>query len=223
MAQQTLEDILQSVGAFLDEDATTPSGDDLTTRVKYVDMALSEWGNTYQWRQLRISATATFAFSGTSFALPTNFKKLMSPVVDVTEAIDNEYIEIRPDQRFSRASASNLGDRYSYVIGDDAIGRALVISPAIASGASLNYDFQSFPSSMATLSDISVCPHPEFITKRTIALLLEVRSDPRFPQLKIDADTLLSRMVEEEQSASLGENNTTREWAKEADYSVGFD
>lgn len=223
MAIKTLENILKEVGSFIDESADTPSGDDLTNRINLVDNALSEWGNAYQWKQLRIPATATFAFSGTSFALPTNFKKLMSPIVDVTKAIDKEYVEIQPQVRFSRASASNLSDRFAYIIGDDALGRSLIISPPLASGASLNYDYQAFPSSMATLQDISVCPHPEFIIKRTIALLLEVRSDPRFPQLKADADTLLARMIEEEQSPSLGENNRTPEWAKKANYSVGFD
>ena len=226
MAQKTLLQILQGVGAYVDQDRTAPTGTDELGRVELVDQALTEWGNAYQWKQLRNQSPVTFVFSGTSFALDIRFKKLMSQIVDVTKQDANEYVEIEPQERFSRASLSrgtSLSNRFVYIIGNDVTGRALVLSPALPSGASLNYDWQAFPSSMATLTDICVCPHPEFIIKRTIGLILETRSDTRFPQVKADADTLLARMIEEEQSSSLGENNRIQDWARQANYSVGFD
>lgn len=226
MAQKTLQQILESVGAYVDDDTTLPTGTEEINRINLVNQALDEWGNAYQWKQLRIPSSLPVTFSGTSFALPDNFKKMMSAVFDVTENVENEYVEIMPQDRFSRASLSRnttQTDRFAFVIGDDAVGRAIVLSPPLISGPSLRFDYQAFPSSMATLQDICVCPHPEFVIKRTIGLVLEIRSDTRFPQVKADADTLLARMIEEEQSASLGENNRTPDWPRKADYSIGFD
>lgn len=217
---KTLQDILDDVAAYLDQDTTLATGTELTVRVNLIDQALREWGDSYQWKQLRVFNYApSWALSATSMALPTNFKKLMSAPYDVSVNPDNEYPEIRAEDRFLKGSS----DRYSIVGGNDASGRYLVINPALTSGVSLVLDYQSTPSSMATLADISVCPDANFLVKRTIANILSSRSDPRFPTLKAEADDSLANMIEEEATLSGGQNNTTSSWIKQNNFVIGRD
>lgn len=215
--QKTLQGILNDIGAYVDQDTTLPSGVELTTRVNLVNQALQEWAETYQWKQLRVTNTISFAFSGTSTALPTTFKKLMSVPTDVSQVSNNTYQQVNPQDRFSMASTS----KYSYIIGDDARGFSLNLFPPMASGASIAYDYQSFPSSLATLTDISVCPQPNYLVKRTIAYVLEARSDTRFPQVKADADVILQKMIEEENAPSAAQENRIEDWARRTNFRIG--
>lgn len=217
--QKTLESILNDIGAYVDQDTTLPTGVELVTRINFVNQAMTEWEESYQWAQLRVLSNLTFAFSGTSFALPINFKKLMSMPTDVSQASNNQYTQIRPEDRLSTPSLS----KYCFVVGDDARGRALVINPPLASGASITFDYQSYPSSLATLTDISVCPQPNFLVKRAIGYVLESRSDTRFPQVKADADVILEKMIEEENSPSAAQENRIKDWPKVQRFTIGED
>lgn len=215
--QKTLQGILNDIGAYVDQDTSLPTGVELTTRVNFVNQSLQEWAETYQWKQLRVSTTIPFAFSGTSSALPTNFKKLMAVPTDVSQTTDNTYMQVSPQERLSLASTT----KYSYIVGDDARGFSLNLSHPMASGASIVYDYQSFPSSLATLADISVCPQPNYLVKRTIAYVLEARSDTRFPQVKADADIILQKMVEEENAPSAAQVNRIEDWARTTNFRIG--
>jgi len=215
----TLNNILQEIGAYIDQDTSLPTGDDLLTRAKFIDIALQEWGNAYQWKELRVvNSNISFALSGTSTALPSNYKKLMSPVKDTVATTDNTWIEINPEDRYDKVN----GDKWVAIGGDQSSGKFMMLS-GMPSGASLNFDYQSFPSSMVTLQDVCVCPHHEYITKRATALILESRSDSRFPQVKADADVLLSRMIEEDETPSLAENNRIDDWPRSIDFVIGED
>lgn len=217
--QKDLESILQEVGAVVDQDPATPSGDDLTVQVKYAALALEEWGNAYQWKQLKVQHDLGFTLSGTSIGLPGNFKDFMSPMYEHSPGLDaaDEYQVIPPEGRFRKHST----DKYLVLMGDDLRGRWLKINPAMKSGFSGVMDLQVYPSAMATLADICVCPNPEFIVRRTAAFILESRSDPRFPLMKAEADKLLARMIEEEDAPSLAETNRIKEWPIEDGFVLG--
>lgn len=221
MAQKTLENILTEISAYVDQDAALPTGSDLTTRINIVDQALQEWGNGYEWSQLRVESSISFAFSGTSTALDTRFKKMMSPVFDYSNGVpvanDFKYSEIDPRNKRTKTTT----DKYITIGGNHTDGWHLNINPPMASGFSGAYYWQGFPSSMATLQDVCVCPHPEFVTKRSIALVLESRSDPRFPHVKSDAQTLLDRMTEEEAKPSGAENNRVPDWQRNTGFVLG--
>lgn len=217
MAQKTLANILAEIGAYVDQDTTAPTGTEETVRVNLVNQALTEWGESYQWKSLRVKYAPSINLSGTSLGLPTNFKKLMSPVVDVTLDATNQYKEIRPEERFLLASDT----RYCYITGDDALGKALMINPPLASGVSLVLDYQAYPSGLATLQDISVCPNPTFLAKRATSLILGARSDNRFPTLAAEADRALNQMIEEEMAPSGGEENTTHDWYQKRAFRIG--
>lgn len=219
MAQQTLRQILDDIAAYVDQDTTIASGTELTKRVNLVDQALKEWGNAYQWKQLRRSFSPSFGLSSVSLGLPTTYKKLMTPLWDMSTIPATKYIEINPSDRGDKLAS----DKYCYLSGDDAIGFSLQINPGLPSGASLVMDLQHFPSGMATLQDISVCPQPLFLSKRVVGLIFEQRADSRFPQLKADANVLLQTMIEEEVAPSGGMNNQIPNLFKSTGFRIGRD
>lgn len=213
----TLNQVLNDIASFINQDPSLVTGTDLTSQVNLINQAQNEWGEAYQWKQLRSTYTPTFSLSGTSLALPSTFKKLMSPVYDVSLTSANQYEEIRPEERFYKGPS----DKYVYLAGNDAAGRAIVINPALSSGVSLNVDIQSYPSSVATLQDILTCPSRPFIVARTIAKILAARSDERFPIFKAESDDLLANMIEEEAAPSGGEDGGVPNYYQKKQFRIG--
>lgn len=217
---KTLESILQDIGAYVDQDTTLPTGTEETVRVNFVNQALREWADAYDWSQLRQIGTLSVTLSGTSAALPTNFKKLLSPIYDMSQAVsvDREYQQVDASERFSRQTS----DKVVWLLGDDAVGYS-VNSFGFVSGLSAVYYYQSVPSSLATLADTTVIPNPNFLVKRTIAYILEARSDARFPQAKQDADLEMRRMIEFQDTPSGAQSNRIPDWARSTGFTIGED
>lgn len=202
----TLSNVLQDIGAIVNQDTTLPTGTDLTMQVNLANQALAEWGEAYQWAQLRVpNYSPTFALSATSLALPSNFEKLMSRPFNAALTTGNDYEEIRPEDRFTKQTT----DRYCWTAGDDSVGHYIVINPALASGVSIVFDYQSVPSSMATLQDVLVCPSKNFIVHRVIGKIYESRSDPRFQTFKSYADNAMVQLIQEEATVSGAMTNRT--------------
>ncbi len=216
----TLSDILSKVGGYVDQDTTLPSGTELTTRVNLVQRSTNEWANAYDWKVLRSTQKVLGTISMSSIGLPTNFRKMQSPVYDLAISLSgssNDYFLIDPKDRFTKLST----DRYIIQEGNSDTGFYLTINPPLASLASLQFDIQSFPSSLATLNSKSVCPSPEYEATRTIAYILEQRSDPRFPQVKTDADKILLTMIEDEASPTKAELNRVPDQFEQAGFVIG--
>lgn len=215
----TLRNTLDDIAAIIDQDTTLATGTDLTVRVNLVNQAQREWAEAYQWKDLRFRYAPSFLLSGFSSALPANFKKLMSPVVDVVKTSDNKYLEISPSDALTKLST----DRYIYIRGNDADTRHLRINPPLLSGASLVLEYQAYPSSLATLADVVTCPNPQFIVNRVLSQIMAARSDERFPQFKAYADSQLQNLIDEESTPSGGENNETPNYLKRGGFTVGVD
>lgn len=206
----TLRDVLDSVASFVNQDPTLATSTDLTSQVNLINQAQDEWGDADQWDELRVALSPSFSVSGASMGLPANFKKLMSPVYDVSKDPDNPYPEIDPKERFTK----NSTEQYVFRMGNKVSGMSLQINPVLASGASLNCYIQIYPSSMATLTDTATCPSKQFLVQRTIAKILGARSDSRFPTYKAESDDLLSNMIEEAAAFSgAQENKTPDSWS----------
>lgn len=203
----TLETILQRIGAYVDQSDTTPTSTDLTVRTKYVNQGYEQWAMTFDWGVLRIEAGTTISVASTvSIGLPTNFKKLASPLYDYgtgDKVIPDEYPEISPEERYNKLDT----DKYCYLIGNAVEGQALIVPKGLASGASIKYMMYSFPSSLATLQDIPVLANPNFLVEYGIAKVLEARGDSRFPQAQATADRTLQNMLENEYSRGGGREN----------------
>lgn len=216
-----VSDILSSVGARANLDTALPTGTELGTQVSFVEQAQLDWENYTNWRILKGTDTPTVLLSMTSIGLNTRFKKLLSPVYDYSTGLDSptEYKEIPAEDRFRKLST----DKYVYAGGNDITGKYLVINPALASGASITFDWKSTASSLATTSDAITCPSKKFMIERTTFYVLEARSDQRFPIVESRSNTLLENLLEEEQTPSGGEDNRVPDWARKNNFRIGQD
>ena len=198
----TLNQVLQDIGAILNQDTTLPTGTDLTMQINLANQAILEWGEAYEWKQLRVVNFApSISASMTSVGLPTNYEKLMSVPRDITNS--NAYEEIRPEMRFNRDASGY----YCFTGGDDSAGHYINFNPALASGASIVFDYQSTPSCLATLQDTLVCPSKNFVVQRVLAKIYESRSDPRFPQFMSEANNAMTQLIQEEAALSGAQKN----------------
>ena len=197
---RTLSQILVDSNAYLDLDATLPEGDDLTVRVNYAQQAVREWAESYRWKALTTPVNL-YATLGT-VSLPDNFKELETIPVDVN---NNRYTEILPKDRIYKDSS----DKYCYVTGNEAQGFTLTIN-GLPSLASLSAVYQRNPSNMATLSDICEVPDDTYVVQKVISLVLQSRSDERFPIVEADAQRRLANMIGREMVQTPGGDQKVR-------------
>ena len=209
---KSISELLQNIGAYVDQTTDLPTDDELTSRIKYLDMAQNEWANSYEWNVLKYKQTV--GASGASVALPTLFRKLKSPAYDTTN--DYVYKEIPASDR----NTMSTDDKYVYILGNGIDGKYLGINPVDAT-ISLEFDYLAFPSSLVTLADQTTCPNPLFLEQRAIAYVLESRSDPRFPQVKADAQKTLMDMINDQDVPSGGRTNKVPSFVDGGRYTIG--
>lgn len=198
MARITVDDIQSRIAAIVDQDEITTNitSTDYSLRLKYINMALAEWGETYDWQVLfREYNTQTSTSTGnTSITLPTNFRKLASyPLITYDGVTAKEFPEALP-QEGGRFSDTDL----RIEIHGDMMNRYTmrVLGTNLVSGASIKVPFYASPQSVASPANVPEIPNPEFLVKRTIAYIWEAREDSRFPLLKQEAEKLLRNMIE---------------------------
>jgi hypothetical protein len=193
-----VQDILGAVASYINQDPTLPTGTDETMWINLINQSQNEWKDSYIWRKtLQTPYNPTVGASQTSLGLPGNFERLLSPVFDYSNGVDNpwRYFEIHPDERFLHAST----DKYIYITGDDIQGKAMIFNPTLSASASISFDYLATPSSLVTLNDTVTCPSPQFLTSR---------SDPRFTLVFENSNTLLGHMMDDEAAPTGGLDNT---------------
>jgi hypothetical protein len=202
--RQTLEQILQRIGGYVDQEVATPTSTDLTSRTDYVNRALFEWANSYDWDNLNQTYNFTISATSTvSLALPDNFKKPMSALFDYVTNPPTEYPLVPKDERFGY----QLNESYAYLDGDDADGYFLIVPKGLASGASIVMDIQVYPSALASLNQYAQVKDTDYLVQRAISLVLEARGDSRYPIARAEADRILANMIEVQNAKNIGVNN----------------
>lgn len=202
--KQNLENILQRIGGYVDQEVETPSGTDLSSRANYVNRALIEWADSYDWADLNYTYNFTISANSTvSLALPTNFKKPMSALYDYITNPPTKYPIVPKDERFGY----QLNETYCYLDGNQSDGWYINVPKGLASGASIVMDIQVYPSSLATLSQYTQIPNTDFLVQRAISLVLEARGDSRFPTARAEADRILANMIEAQNAKNIGMSN----------------
>lgn len=207
---RTLQQILINSNSYLDLEAAVPTGDDLSVRIDYAQQAVREWADAYQWKEL--TTPVTLVATLTTVSLPTNFKELQGKPKD-TEG--NYYPEIQPGQRVYQ----DVSDKYSYLEGNQSRGYVLTLN-GLASLATLSITYQRQPSNMATLTDVCEVPDDQFVVQKVISLVLQSRSDERFPQVEANAQRLLGNMIGRNMIQTPGGDNKTRRTGSAA-YAIG--
>jgi len=138
---RTLQTILQDANAYLDLDASVPTGTELTTRINYANQAIWEASAIAQFSEFQ-NVYEVNVSSGATITLPSNFKEFMTAprLLDSTLTwID--YAEIRPDERYSKTTT----DKYCYVLGNPASGYYAIFNN-LASNCTLSITYQRYPS-----------------------------------------------------------------------------
>ena len=206
---RTLSQILINSNSYLDLEAALPVGADLTVRIDYAQQAVREWADAYQWKELKTPATL-FVTNGT-VSLP-NFKELEAIPVDL---LGNKYPEIDAADRVNQLPT----DKYSYVTGNNAAGYLLTLN-GLAASATISITYQRQPSNMATLSDFCEVPDDQFVGQKIISLVLQSRSDERFPQIEANAQRLLGNMIGRNMILNPGGENKVKRTGSAA-YRIG--
>lgn len=201
---KTLSQILVDVNSYIDLTAELPTGDDLDVRINYAQQAVDEWASSYRWRQLK--QTTSVMATTASIPLPANFRELTT--VPVVGSI--EYPEIQPEERQNYSSTDN----YCYILGG--VSNYHLIVNGIQSTDTLSYDWQRYPSNMATLSSICEVPDPSFVRLKTCSLILQSRLDSRFQSVDAEAQRILQNMIGREMNLRPGGTRTTSRFGASA-------
>jgi len=190
-----LTDLQTRLAAIVDQSVSVTDGDtNWNLRLEYLNSAQKEWAETYPWKILikESNSLTSIATSTATITMPSDFRKLAG-YPKITESSTYKYPEIRLQEKDQYTSS----DHYCYVLGNPDDSYYLIVNPPLtASGASIYIPYVSKPDDLSSASDVSPCPNPEFLVQRAAAILWESREDARFPQAKAQADKILARMLE---------------------------
>lgn len=196
----SLDDIQSRIQSVVDQDYVTGniSNSDYQLRLKYINRALQEWGEMYDWQVLykEYYALVSTSTGNASIALPSDFRKLASPpLITYDGATTRPFPEVRPQEN---AQYSGTDKRVNILGNPFSSYTMYVAGTSLVSGASVTVPYYSSVGSLATTTDIARIPNPEYLVQRTIAYIWESREDARFPQAKAEAQQILANMIEYE-------------------------
>lgn len=201
MARQTVGVIMQNISATVNQDPTQPTDGsaDFLLWLQFINRAQIEWAETYDWEVLRTKYYPSLGISPASMAsigLPADFRKLSGPVVNYSTGVagGESWPQIKPEDQLLY---SPNGDKFFTVNGDPSNGYYLLWSPGtLTSGATVEIPYYSMPTSLVSATQYPVMPDSEFLVNRTVAYVLEARSDPRYQDQERKARERLLQMVE---------------------------
>jgi len=197
---KNLNDVLTEVSAVVSQTTTvTNTSDEYSLWKSYVNMAQTEWAESYEWSQLFIEYNTKTSYpSQATITLPTNFRKLSGyPKISIDGLTTKEYAEIDSQKKTQYEDS----DEYCYVL--NTTGQSyLIVNPydELVSGASIFVSYWRSPASLVSPADVVDCPNPEYLVKRTIAYVWEAREDERYLQAQAEASRILGNLIEMEQS-----------------------
>lgn len=200
MAKITTDEVQSRVASIVDQNESTSaiSSTDYSLRLKYMNMALLEWSEIYDWQCLynEFNSLVSTSSANASIALPTDFRKLASyPRITWTGTTTDEFPEVRPQEDGKYIDT----DKRIFVLGNPQDGYTMrVLGVTLVSGASVKVPYYMSVQSLASPANIAEIPNPDFLVKRTVAYLWESREDPRFPEAKAEAEKILRNLIEME-------------------------
>lgn len=210
----TLATLQSDIAAVVDQSTTVPTagGSEDGLRKSFINRAIEEFGQAYDWEVLRktLWITVTGVSQG-SLTMPLDFRKMARMPLYYSSGVagGEEWSEIIPEEIGIYKST----DKFFYILGDRGNGRTMVWNPAtIASGASLMITYFSFPTSLTSPADTVFLDNPEFLVNRTIAYIFEARSDSRFQGFEARARENLLSLIDNQNDTSraFGENDNVK-------------
>jgi len=197
MSRMSVSEIMTQIAATVNQEATPPTeaSSEWTLWLAYLNRAYQEWAQANDWESLRKKGfPPVTGISQATVSLFGDFRKLASPPnlhVDSTEG--TLYPELLPEQE----GMYSENDKYIQIVGNSSDGFSMIFHPAsIASGASLEVQYFSEVTALASNTQYPVSSDPQYLVDRTIAYILEARSDPRFQIEENKARERLMTMIE---------------------------
>lgn len=199
-----LNDIQTQISSETDGNATiSSSSTDWANRLVPINRALFDWAETYDWRSLvkvhnGIISTST---GNASYSLPADFKKMEGFPKVSADTSDNNLVIVDPGRNYQ----FNDGDKYVNILGNDYSGKTMFIhAGTLASGTSVQFTYWAFPLSLSSVGQVTECPDPTYIVQKALYYIYKSREDGRFPEAKAEADRIMSRMIENENTLGFG-------------------
>ena len=214
---ETLQTLQEKIASLVDQSVTPPTagGSEWNVRKTFINRAIQEWGDAYDWEALRaVWWFSASGISGASVALPTTFRKMAAkPLVyqfageTATSEDGEEWDEIMPGE----VGEYTNSHKHYYILGDSGNGFNMIWNPGtLSSGASIMFQYYKKPTELSAAVDVSECLNPEFLIDRAIALIFEARSDARFQEMETKAREKLLQMVDDENTKSRAYDNRVK-------------
>lgn len=204
----SLNDIQVNIAGELDQSATAPTegGTDWKIRLGAINRALFDWAESSEWDALKAvhNGLVSTATGNASYVLPTNFKKIDGyPRIMSDGVATYDFPVLDP----SKNELQTDSDKFVNILGNDLDKRIMYIhSSALVSGASVQFTYWKSPASLASASNLTECPDPTYLVQRALYYLYKGREDGRFPEAKVEADRILARMIENENSRGISDS-----------------
>ena len=200
MSNISVDNLQGRIAAVVDqnEDVNDIPSSDYSLRLQYMNMALTEWAEIYDWQTLykEYNSLVSTSSGNASIVLPSDFRKLASfPKITWDGSTTDEFPEVRPqeDGRYTD------NDKRVNIFGNPYDGYILRVKGVeLISGASVKVPYYSSPQSLASPIDVPQMPNPDYLVQRTVSYIWESREDARFPQAKVEAEKILRNMIEQE-------------------------
>ena len=191
-------DIMKRVATTVNQEATAPTtgSAEYELWLEYINRGVMEWSEANDWESMRkIFFPEVTGVSVATVLLPLDFKKLAAaPRLYVDDRVGGyEFPEIIEEQ----GGLQSHNSLYITQTGNYSSGIALIFNPAtLASGASLAIPYYSMPTSISSPTEVPIVDDAQFLVDRTIAYILEARSDARFQIQENRARERLLMMIE---------------------------
>ena len=201
---------MQDIASEVDQSASAPDqgGSDWNLRLKYINRRQQSWAETYDWQCLyKEYNSLSTGTSMPTISLPSDYRKMAGyPKIATIGGLANTEIPlVDPQERTQYETTDKIG----WVSGDPnryIFGIPLTLA-TFASGSSVFIPYFYTPSSLVSPADVSPIPDPEYLVQGAIADLYKAREDPRFPSANQDAERILARMLENENTKGIAYND----------------
>ena len=189
----TLNDIQSDISTVLDGNVTVANvnASDFAIRTAYINQALREYQNAYDWQALysEYNVLVSTSTGNASITLPQDFRKPASkPYI-----AGKQYSIVRPQENGQFEASDN---RVSF-FGNPRVNYILrVYGEDLASGASITVPYYRSAGSLATTTDVAPITDSTFLSRRAIALWYEAHEDARFPSAKQESERILASLID---------------------------
>lgn len=202
----------------------TEGSSDWNTRLGAINRSLIDWANSGEWESLKVVHNGLVSVAGgASYVLPTNFAKIQSyPRIMSDGTTMYEFPVINP----SKNTQYTDNDKFVNILGNESSGKVMYIhAPTLSSGASVQFVYWASPQSLASASNVAEIPDPSYLVQRSLYYIYKGAEDGRFPEAKVEADRILLRMIENENSQGLAvkDRNVPNELEEKYNFRIGRD